>query len=548
MISPFALKLYANKKLILFDTVIHINFNHISMDTNDIISNDNTIKSVVLSSHIEDYAHINDVDISELSTEQTFAYHKFNKGANLFITGPGGTGKTRLIQYLLKSALANYKSIQICAMTGCAAILLNCNARTLHSWSGIKLARGPSKQIVDSVLRNKKAVAQWRRTRCLILDEVSMLSKKIFDIIEEIARKSKKIDKPFGGMQVIFTGDFYQLPPVGDNNDPDTSRFCFESANWTLVFPSPNQIELTNIFRQTDTDYIRILQQVRIGQIKEEGIQTLKTCLSRTYDAEQHNNCVPTKLFPLRSKTDYVNTMMFGKIQEKEFVFNAVRKKDCYTHIETNKPLSLDARQRCTRLSTAEIDYELDQMMNNTPCVNILRLKIGAAVMCTINLDMNNSICNGSQGTVTDIIKNDTGTTPVVLFANGVTKTILPHYWQSEDYPSLAIGQYPLCLAWALTIHKIQGATLDMAEIDIGQSIFEYGQTYVALSRVQSLHGLYLSEFQPQKIRANPIVQQFYMNFPKNDMNMNEIIETPPDNELKEETYEKSNIKTISLL
>ncbi len=107
------------------------------MDTNDIISNDNTIKSVVLSSHIEDYAHINDVDISELSTEQTFAYHKFNKGANLFITGPGGTGKTRLIQYLLKSALANYKSIQICAMTGCAAILLNCNARTLHSWSGI---------------------------------------------------------------------------------------------------------------------------------------------------------------------------------------------------------------------------------------------------------------------------------------------------------------------------------------------------------------------------------------------------------------------------
>ena len=143
------------------------------MDTNNKI-NDNTIKSVVLSSHIEDFAYKPDIDISELSNEQAFAYHKFNKGENLFITGPGGTGKTRLIQYLLKSASANQKSIQICAMTGCAAILLNCNARTLHSWSGIKLAKGTHKQVVDSVIRNKKAVAQWRRTRCLILDEVSI--------------------------------------------------------------------------------------------------------------------------------------------------------------------------------------------------------------------------------------------------------------------------------------------------------------------------------------------------------------------------------------
>ena len=520
------------------------------MDTDNITPPDNTIKSVVLSSHIEDYSNpqTNDVDISELSPEQTFAYHKFNQGANLFITGPGGTGKTRLIQYLLKSALATHKSIQICAMTGCAAILLNCNARTLHSWSGIKLAKGPSKLVVDSVLRNKKVVAQWRRARCIILDEVSMLSKKIFDIIEEIARKTKLINKPFGGMQVVFTGDFYQLPPVGDNNDPDTSKFCFESSNWSRVFPSQNQIALTTIFRQTDLDYINILQQVRIGQIDHEGILTLQKCLDRTYDAEQHNNCVPTKLFPLRSKTDYVNTMMFGKIKEKVFVLNAVRKKDCYTHIETNKPLSLAARQRCARLSAAEIEYELDQMMNNTPCINILRLKVGAAVMCTINLDMNNSICNGSQGTVTDIIETNGSIAPVVLFANGVTKTIVQHYWQSEDYPSIAIGQYPLCLAWALTIHKIQGATLDMAEIDIGQSIFEYGQTYVALSRVQSLHGLYLSEFQPQKIRANPIVQQFYSNFPKNEMNMNEFIETHHDNELNEEIYEDPTIKKISLI
>ena len=168
--------------------------------------------------------------------------------------------------------------------------------------------------------------------------------------------------------------------------------------------------------------------------------------------------------------------------------------------------------------------------------------------MCTVNLDMNNSICNGSQGTVIDIKETDNGIVPIVLFANGVIKTIHPHYWQSEDFPSLAIGQFPLCLAWALTIHKIQGATLNMAEIDIGQNIFEYGQTYVALSRIQSLDGLYLSEFKPEKIQANPIVHQFYTNFPKIDIDLTEF-NKQLDDDLTEETYiDTSNIKKISLI
>ena len=518
------------------------------MDTNNKI-NDNTIKSVVLSSHIEDFAYKPDIDISELSNEQTFAYHKFNRGENLFITGPGGTGKTRLIQYLLKSASANQKNIQICAMTGCAAILLNCNARTLHSWSGIKLAKGTHKQVVESVIRNKKAVAQWRRTKCLILDEVSMLSKKIFDIIEEIARKTKKIDKPFGGMQIVFTGDFYQLPPVGNHGETDTSRFCFESNLWMQVFPTQSHIELTTIFRQTDVNYIRILKNVRIGQLTADDIDVLNKYLKRTYIPEQHNNCIPTKLFPLRSKTDYINSMMFAKLKEKEYVFNTIRLQNCSTIMETDKPLSLADQHRASSLTANEVELELDQLINNTPCINILRLKIGAAVMCTINLDMNNSICNGSQGTVIDIKETDNGTNvPVVSFANGVIKTIHPHYWQSEDFPSIAIGQYPLCLAWALTIHKIQGATLNMAEIDIGQNIFEYGQTYVALSRIQSLDGLYLSEFKPEKIQANPIVHQFYINFPKIDIDLT-IFDNPGDDELTDESYVKStNIKKISLI
>ncbi len=128
--------------------------------------------------------------------------------------------------------------------------------------------------------------------------------------------------------------------------------------------------------------------------------------------------------------------------------------------------------------------------------------------MCTVNLDMERGICNGSQGVVTGFVGTDIK--PEVKFANGVTLVIGQHTWQSSDYPTIAIAQFPLQLAWAMTIHKIQGATLARAQIDIGNVIFEYGQTYVALSRIQSLDGLYLAGFNPGRIKANPRVKLFY--------------------------------------
>jgi ATP-dependent DNA helicase PIF1 len=139
--------------------------------------------------------------------------------------------------------------------------------------------------------------------------------------------------------------------------------------------------------------------------------------------------------------------------------------------------------------------------------------------MCTVNLDMTAGICNGSQGVVTDFLIKDTIQIPIVRFSNGVVREIGRHYWQSEDIPCVAVGQYPLVLAWALTIHKIQGTTLTNAEIDIGNRIFEYGQSYVALSRVKSLDGLYLSEFNPERIGANPIVIEFYKKMQETNEN-----------------------------
>jgi ATP-dependent DNA helicase PIF1 len=160
-----------------------------------------------------------------------------------------------------------------------------------------------------------------------------------------------------------------------------------------------------------------------------------------------------------------------------------------------------------------QIKYEVMNLQSNSSCVPLLKLKKGAVVMCLINLDMENGICNGSQGVVIDILPG-ISPVPVVKFTNGLTRQIHPHYWQSDEYPTIAIGQIPLCLAWAITIHKIQGATLSLAEMDLGNSIFEYGQTYVALSRIQSLDGLYLSSFHPQRIKANPKVVAFYRAMP----------------------------------
>ena len=449
-----------------------------------------------------------------LSPEQTHALNQFILGKNLFITGPGGTGKTLLIKQLCDHANTHNLKYQVCALTGCAALLLNCNARTLHSWGGIKLARGPKAEVINSVLRNKHAVKAWKKVNILIIDEVSMMSKKIFEIIEEIARRARKNAAPFGGMQVIFTGDMFQLPPVESAGEADTAAFCFESPGWSSVFNMENHIVLKTMFRQTDPVYAQILGEVRTGNISEDNKRILQRYVGRTYLPQEHAGCIPPKLFPIRAKVDLVNATMFAKIKEKEFVFECDKRTNCKTMIEKDTPLSQEILEKSAELTEQDVEFEMQQLINNTQCVQVLRLKKGAVVMCTINLDMDNGICNGSQGIVIDINEMGPKPVPVVRFYNGITRIIQPHYRQSEDYPTIALGYIPLCLAWAITIHKIQGATLDMAEIDIGGSVFEYGQTYVALSRIKTLNGLYLSSFHAQRIKANPNVIEFYKNIP----------------------------------
>jgi len=459
---------------------------------------------------------------SSFSIEQKYAFQKFKRGENLFITGPGGSGKTHLIKHMIRSMNSDGIRYQVCAMTGCAAVLLGSCVRTLHSWSGMGLANGLKENIIRKMVHHKKASTEMKKVRVLIVDEVSMMSKKLFEILDSALRIVKKVESPFGGVQIIFTGDFFQLPPICSTKDIESGQFAFESERWKSTFRMENHIVLKQIFRQSDTEYKDILNQIRWGELDETSISTLMKYVKRPLTDP---SIVPTKLFAVRAKAEFVNSRMYEKIEGEEQTYMIQTQCDLKTYVENGKLIEPNIRSICSVLTVKEKDAIIESLLETRQIVSELKLKLGARVMCMQNIDVEQGICNGAQGIVVDFISTsvDNGyKVPVVLFSNGGKRMIEPVWSQSEDYPCIGVAQIPLCLAWALTIHKIQGSTLTMAEMDLGDSVFEYGQTYVALSRIQNLDGLYLSAFQPRKIKANPIVKQFYREIPENSCAVDE--------------------------
>ena len=439
----------------------------------------------------------------ELSIEQKLAFDKYIQGENIFITGPGGCGKSELIRHIYKDATAREKNIQVTALTGCAAVLLNCNAKTVHSWAGVGIGNKSNEYLLKKVKSNKFAKKMWKKTDILVVDEVSMLSLQLFDALNSIGKQLRSNDKPFGGIQLLFSGDFFQLPPVGDKNNADTQRFCFESSNWFQAFPLENHVTLHKIFRQTDTTYTTILNQIRSGVIKQKTCSILQHCVGRRIPEDRVSE--PTKLFPTRTKVEYLNNTKLGLLNGIEHKFTIKQ----ITDLEINEK----NEKRKGHFTKEDILYELEYLTNSLMCDKEIILKIGTQVMCVINIqdDLENGavrLCNGSQGIVTGFCTM-TGY-PIVKFNNGHEEVMRRHVWTSEKIPGIGVSQIPLILAWALTIHKSQGATLDMAEIDVGNNIFECGQTYVALSRVKSLDGLYLTSFDINKIKINKKVKGFY--------------------------------------
>jgi ATP-dependent DNA helicase PIF1 len=442
----------------------------------------------------------------ELSKEQQIAFDKYVQGHNIFITGPGGSGKSALIRLINDHAYKKFKGIYVTALTGCAAVLLNCKAKTLHSWAGIGLGNGTIEQLVTKIKKNKFAKALWKSTDILVVDEVSMMSLKMFNVLNAIGKAVRNNPNPFGGIQLIFSGDFFQLPPVGDKDESDTQRFCFESEDWNTVFRPHCQIQLIKIFRQTDEIYSTILNQIREGKIRRKSNDLLLEYVGRPFAA----NLVaePTKLFPTRAKVENINNTKMTALQSDEKEFK----------IKYLKDLEMTRAERAIRCdyTDKDIQMELEFLSSNLICEKEMKLKVGAQVMSIINIqsDRGLDVCNGSQGIITGFCA--ISGCPQVKFNNGIEMIMTRNVWQSDKIPGIGVSQVPLILAWALTIHKSQGATLDAAEIDVGSGIFECGQTYVALSRVKSLDGLYLTSFDASKIRINRKVKEFYDNLTMN--------------------------------
>ena len=467
----------------------------------------------------------------ELSIEQQLAFDKYVQGHNIFITGPGGSGKSALIKKIYDHAFKHFRNIHVTALTGCAAVLLNCKAKTLHSWAGIGLGNGTIEQLVTKIKKNKFSKALWKGTNILIVDEVSMLSLKLFTLLNEIGKAVRGNLKPFGGIQIIFSGDFFQLPPVGDKEEIDTQRFCFESDEWSAIFNRDCQIQLIKIFRQTDETYSTILNQIREGKIKRKSNDLLLQYVGRPFSA----NLVaePTKLYPTRSKVENINNTKMAALQGEEREYN----------IKYLKDLEMTKADRIKRheFNEKDIQIELNFLSNNLICDKEMKLKIGSQVMCIVNIqsDTGIEVCNGSQGIITAFCEL-TGC-PRIKFNNGIERVMNHHVWASDKIPGIGVSQVPIILAWALTIHKSQGATMDAAEIDVGSGIFECGQTYVALSRVKSLDGLYLTSFDAEKIKINKKVKDFYEELTKYHKIKRELVPEIID-KLTEE-----NIKIIKL-
>ena len=419
--------------------------------------------------------------MEELSNLQHVVLKEYCNKKNIFITGPAGSGKSYLIQYIMNHAKENNLSIQCCAMTGCAAFILNCGAKTLHSWSGVGLMSKSDDEIIKHISNSVYLRKRWMNTDILIIDEVSMLSLKLFELLDKIGKVIRdEPNIPFGGLQVILSGDFHQLAP------PAEDKYCFESPLWDINIPI--QIELNVIFRQKEERFTKILNQIRRGRISRKSFETLMQYLNRD-KSKLLNGIQPTILYPRKFQVDRLNK------QKLMALHTEVKKFHYHINFKSNR-------------ETVSINREVEAILKHAPFEETLELKVGTQVMCVANLDVECGICNGSLGIITHF--DSLSGFPVVKFNCGITRVIRYHTWTSQVIKDLTIQQLPLVMAWAITIHKAQGASLDLVEIDIGSSIFAYGQTYVALSRVKTLDGLFVRSFSPHKIIKNETVDTFY--------------------------------------
>jgi ATP-dependent exoDNAse (exonuclease V) alpha subunit len=373
-------------------------------------------------------------------------------GESVLLTGPAGAGKTFVLNQFIKHAKADGKHVSVTATTGLAATHLG--GTTIHSWSGIGVSDYLPQGFADHVAKGRREIIE--KTDVLIIDEISMLHDYRLDMVDEACRLVRRKDVPFGGIQVIMSGDFFQLPPI-NRGDSRAGGFVVHSEVWKEL--DPTVCYLQEQHRQDDQELLDILNALRAGEIRRHHAEQLLARVEQTPPEDM----VLTELHTVNIDVDKLNDIKLAELGGDEIFY--------------------------TQATTGAENY-VENLQRSVLAPATLRLKKGAFVMAVKNAT-DRRYANGSIGTISDF---DPATEyPIVEFRNGRTVTMQPETWELRDGDKkrASISQIPLRLAWAITVHKSQGMTLDAARIDLRKAFVE-GMGYVALSRVKNLNNLYL--------------------------------------------------------
>lgn len=410
---------------------------------------------------------------ADLSESQKLAFDKFKKGDNILMLGAAGCGKSKAVKEMYKYIKKNdnNKEMYITSTTGISSY--NIGGITINSFMGI----GTGESSIDILLRRLRYKMnikdRIRKTDILVIDEISMMSADIFEKINIICQTLRKSRKPFGGIQLVITGDFLQLETIFKNESSDR-RLIVESELFRKMYDK-NTIILKENFRQNgDNKYIDILLRIRKGVQTEDDINVLNSRLTKTSK--------PNMIYLVSSnkKAQAINNLRLSNIKSDDKVYDCV-----YTQYGNNDTCE-----------TLKKELQLQFVQKGIEC---LRLRKGCRVLLIKNMDVSIGLVNGSTGTIKDCLEESV----IVEFDNGVTENIQRVEWELEiDNSKVFCKQIPLMLSYAITCHRSQGLSLDSAVLDLDDCFCNH-MVYVALSRVKSLDSLYLKSFDPKKITVN---------------------------------------------
>ncbi len=392
-------------------------------------------------------------------------------GKNVFITGPAGSGKTHLLNSYIKYLKDHNVSVGITASTGIASTHIG--GMTIHSWSGIGVKAHLTDNDILNIQDKSYLSKRFENVKVLIIDEISMLHHFRFDLVSRVLKMVRGNDKPFGGIQIVLCGDLFQLPPVSRMGDPET-KFIYASDAWKEG--DFKICYLSEQYRQKDGDALTsILNEIRAGDISESTFELIQSRMNN-----KNRKANPTRLFTHNADVDSLNVKELNKIKDPKIT-------EYKMELQGNPVLADILKKTCL-------------------APEILRLKVGAKVMCVKN-NFEEGYVNGTLGTVVSCEHYED---PVILTSDDRLLTIKKSKWEVEEDGKVkaSIKQYPLRLAWAITVHKSQGMSLDAVEVDLSKS-FEAGMGYVALSRVRTLEGLTILGINNTAFSVNEEVAEF---------------------------------------